>query len=584
LPVALIVGLILLACGGLAFALYRFAAARRPASDAPFASLQSMKLMRLPASGMTTYASISPDGKYLVRVAYEAGNQSIRLRQVATASEREIVPPTDDYFLGATFSPDGTFIYYPRGKRGQGWRELYRVSVLGSDPQKLIFDIDSPVTISPDGKRLAFKRHVPKNNEDNLLTANEDGSGEQPLVVRKLPVSIGTSAWSPDGRSIAYVVSGRDPEGYYVDIEEVNVSDKSTRKILSGRWREIRSIAWLSDSSGLVITARDRASLPSAPVQIWHVSYPEGQAQKVTNDVNAYVGVSLTSDARSILALQANDTSQIWLAPGTDSARARQITSNGINGAPVWTPDNRIVYFSNASGNGDIWMMNADGSGAKQLTFDQNNDTMPSVSADGRHIVFISNRSVGWGIWKMSADGSNARELVRNVDRDSHPHWSPDSQWVFYNSRDDAGRLAYWKVSSEGGEPLKIADENISYSRLSPDGKLFLTLYRDPEPESPLKIHLIPAEGGQPVRVLDAPQAIDQINWSHDGQAIEFVITQEGVSNIWRMPLNGGGKPKQLTDWKTDFINWYSWSRDGKQLAAARGTSTTEMVLIKDFR
>ena len=64
---------------------------------------------------------------------------------------------------------------------------------------------------------------------------------------------------------------------------------------------------------------------------------------------------------------------------------------------------------------------------------------------------------------------------------------------------------------------------------------------------------------------------------------MECVLTRDGASNLWRLPLDGG-KARQLTDWKTDFIYWHAWSRDGKQLAVSRGTETMDLVLIQNFR
>ncbi|HEV2764607.1 MAG TPA: hypothetical protein VGV38_16630, partial [Pyrinomonadaceae bacterium] len=567
----------------LAYGVYRLTAGRRGGAAPPVASLQNMKLTRLPASGVTHYATVAPDGRNAARILYEAGRHSVRLRQLATTSEREILPPSaDHYYLGLTFSPDGDFLYYVRGKKGESFRELYRVSTLGGDPQKLAFDVDSAVTLSPDGRRFAFRRHAPKTNEDRLIISDEGGS-ERTLFSCVRPATLGTPAWSPDGSVVAFTLGGRDEQGYYVNVEEAAVADGARRTVLSGRWRDIGTLAWLPDGSGLVMNARDRASLPNTPLQIWHVSYPAGEAQRVTNDLNDYRNLSLTADARTLLAVQTRHTSHLWVAPGGDASRARQLTSGGNVGGHDWTPDGRLVYMSDASGNGDIWVMNADGAGNKQLTFDPNNDTMPSVSPDGRFVAFVSNRAVGWGVWRMDADGSNPKELVRNIDRDSFPHWSPDSRYVFYGTRDASGRFALYRVPAEGGEPALVAAENIFYAHLSPDGRQFLALTREIEMTAPLRLQVFPAEGGAPAQTLDIPPTIDGPAWSPDGRAVDYVLTQDGVSNLWRHPL-AGGKARQLTDWKNDFINWYSWSRDGKQLAVSRGTAASEIVLIRDFR
>ena len=67
------------------------------------------------------------------------------------------------------------------------------------------------------------------------------------------------------------------------------------------------------------------------------------------------------------------------------------------------------------------------------------------------------------------------------------------------------------------------------------------------------------------------------------GRALNYTDTINGVSNIWSLPVDGG-PPKQLTDFKTDQIFWFYFSRDGKQLALSRGTQRSDVILIRDFK
>jgi Tol biopolymer transport system component len=104
---------------------------------------------------------------------------------------------------------------------------------------------------------------------------------------------------------------------------------------------------------------------------------------------------------------------------------------------------------------------------------------------------------------------------------------------------------------------------------------------------SPVRVAIIPFEGGDPVKVLDLPRTsftgTPGLRWTPDGRALTYIDTINGVSNIWSLPLDGG-KPLQLTDFKTDQIFYFDFSRDGKQLAVSRGTQTSDVILIRDFR
>src|SRR4030095_9491720 len=120
----------------------------------------------------------------------------------------------------------------------------------------------------------------------------------------------------------------------------------------------------------------------------------------------------------------------------------------------------------------------------------------------------------------------------------------------------------------------------------APRGSLIASVYREDQPNAPNKVAIIPFAGGDPIKLLDIPQSFNRtagLRWMPDGRTLTFIDTINGVSNIWSLPLDGGS-PKQLTDFKTDQIFWFDFSRDGKQLALSRGTQTSDVILIRDFK
>jgi hypothetical protein len=117
---------------------------------------------------------------------------------------------------------------------------------------------------------------------------------------------------------------------------------------------------------------------------------------------------------------------------------------------------------------------------------------------------------------------------------------------------------------------------------------LVACFYREDHPDAPwTKVAIIPFAGGDPIKVLDLPRPSftrdPGLRWTPDGRALTYIDTINGVSIIWSLPLDGG-PPKQLTDFKTDQIFWFDFSRDGKQLAVSRGIQTSDVILIRDFR
>src|SRR5262249_20414266 len=143
---------------------------------------RNMAITKLTDSGNAYKVAISPDGKYVLHVVLENGLQSLWLHHIPTGSNTQVVPPIAEDFLALAFSKDGNYIYFTRTDKSRpGIGFLHRAPVLGGVPQVVITDIDSPMSFSPDGTRLVFRRDDPPKGEQSFVIANVDGSGEKIL-------------------------------------------------------------------------------------------------------------------------------------------------------------------------------------------------------------------------------------------------------------------------------------------------------------------------------------------------------------------------------------------------------------------
>src|SRR2546423_974124 len=542
------------------------------------AQFQAMQINRLTSAGNATSAAISPDGKYVAHVVSDAGQQSIWMMQVATSSLVQIVQPEDVAFTGPVFSRDGNYVYFLRHEKNKLVGELFQVPTLGGAAKKIITDIDSPITFSPDGKQLAFVRENPNTLEAVIFIANADGSNERRLAVRKGSAYFGDLAWSPDGQVIAGSAGDTDTGGAFMNVITVGVADGAEKSFTTERWLSIESLTWLHDGTGLILSATDRATNLG---QIWQLSYPDGHAQKITNDLNKYEGASLTANSGAPVTLQYEQLSNIWVSPaGKTISQAQQITSGTSRYYSFsWTPDGRIVYTSRSAGNRDIWIMDTDGSHQKQLTNDLASDYQPSVTPDGRYIFFISARTGAPNIWRMDTSGANQRQMTRG-NNEGALHCSPAGNWVVYTSW-NTGNPALWKIPVEGGEPVQVTNKFAMRPAVSPDGKLIACFYWDQQLTSPVRLAILDFASGEIVKTFDAPTGF--VRWTQDGRGLGYLDEHGGVSNVWVQPVDGG-KPQQLTDFKLDRIFWFDWTFDGRQFAVARGTLTSDVVLISNFR
>lgn len=587
--IALALVVLMLVLAGAGYGLYR--TLRRAKSTRAF---EKTKLTRLTTSGRVFGdAAISPDGKYVVYVLRHNGQHSIWLEHVATGSEVEIVPDADVFYSGPVVSRDGNHIYYLSCGPNADCA-LYKVAMLGGASYKLMDDVASPVAFSPDGSQMAFVRRDETGDAEStvLMLANADGSNARPLARHTEHDAFSYKAapsWSPDGKLIACPMAVTDNAGSHMRVTGVAVADGTEKTLTPQNWRYIGQAAWLPDGSGLVLNGRDEDSSRDAPTQLWRVAYPSGAADKVTNDLNGHNGVCLTANADALVTVQTDTLSSIWLAQGDGASQtAVQLPSqtgarrNGYDGLS-WTPDGRIVYASDAGGNLNLWVMNADGTNPKKLTDDAFENISPAVTPDGRYIVFQSDRAGGHSLWRMDIDGGNLKQLTPGPG-DAWEQITPDGKWVFYTA-EMSGKNSLWRVSIDGGAPARLTELSSYVPAISPDGKMIAYLMDDPVSKN-VKIAMAPSEGGAPVKTFDAPPPPGggwRIRWTPDGNSIAYAARRNGQNNLWSQPLDGGAA-KQLTDFKTDSIFWFEWSLDGKQLALSRGANSNDVVLINNLK
>ncbi|HWS90297.1 MAG TPA: winged helix-turn-helix domain-containing protein [Pyrinomonadaceae bacterium] len=578
-----LIPLAVLLAAAVAAGLYAFAGRGRPGVESSDL-LRGATVTRLTTTRNAVDAVISPDGKYVVYVVDESRQRSLWLRQVATNSHVQIIAPSAAAYLDMFFSGDGHYVYFVQTD-GSTRPALYQIPVTGGTPRKLLENMTGPIGLSPDGKRFAAVRH--EGDGSLVLTVADafDGGNARDLISRKRPDVLYRPVWSPDGEAVACIAVTVTADDKYAQIVEARVADGSERLISPERWKFAERLEWLSDGSGLLTTVSENAY---GPFQIWHVSYPGGRAQKVTSDLSNYRSMSLTADSKTLVAVQSDIHPYVRVVPEGDSGRARRVTSGHGASNDYWgfsfTPDGRVVYVSTLGGNQDIWVMNADGSGQKQLTFDRAADFDPTVSADGRHVVFSSERSGRNKLWRIDIDGGNPTQLTRGSAADFLPNHSPDGRWVVYTS-DDTRMTGLWRIPAGGGEPARLTEKTAAWPSVSPDGR-FVACWHIDEQKRSMALGVLPIEGGEPVKLFEVSMTANtwaEIRWTPDGRGLTYIDAPDGVGNIWLQPL-AGGPPKRLTDFQSDRIFRFDWSRDGRQLVCSRGAETNDVVLIDGLR
>ena len=548
-----------------------------------------MRISRLMSGGENIGSvSISPDGKYIAYAYFKEEAVSIHVLQVSTGSDREIVPPLKGgEILGTVFSPDNDLIYYhlrhaeksPRGT-------LYQVSVIGGrEPKKIVGDLATGVGFAPDGKRFVFRRDFNKTGESALMIGSVDGDAPREIGRRRGNDWFGgTPAWSPDGHIIA-LVAATDTGGTQFSIATIQAEGGVETPLGNHKWYgQVFKPLWLHDGSGLVVNG---AESPNGSVQIWHVSYPAGVATRITNDLSDYgsSSFSLTADDSTIATIAAEQSSKVWLtAPEDLERRARKLTDGKYDGQGGldFVPDGRLVYVTRNGDHRDLWIVNADGTGQKQLTANAAFEELPRVSPDGRSIIFTSTPPGGLQhIWRIEVDGSNLIQLTDGSFADYTGFWSPDGQWIYFTSW-RSGNGSLWRVSVNGGTPQQINDLSFIGSGFVGSNLIYGRYFDDQTNPGRWRGALLSVETRQLTKVFDVPPTAFGTNMLNERTFIYWEANSD-IDNLWTRPLENGAAT-QITSFDSERIFGYAWSPDGKQFAVTRGTRTADIILMKDFR
>jgi serine/threonine protein kinase/Tol biopolymer transport system component len=545
--------------------------------------LQIGKVTRLTTTGkIANAATLSPDGKLFAYALREGEQESLWLGHVDGGEPVRIQSPTKAVYLSLTFAPDGSSLYFTSGENFSNGA-LYKLPVFGGIPEKVKENVRNHIAFAPDGKQFAFVRASLVSGKTTLVIADTQGAGEREIFTPgdKRVLAWHSPSWSTDGRTIALGASTNDNASSY-EVFTVNLADGAIKPLTTYGWGRVEALTWLHDGSGLVVVASNKNAFLR---QLWRVSYPGGETQRIVTDLATYdYSLTLSADDHSALSIQTQNQSNIWVTPAGDLSQARQITfgslgrQNGYYGLD-WTPDGRIVYTARGEEGWTIWITNADGSVQRQLIPNSGENYSPSVTNDARYLVFQSNRNGKHAVWRVGLDGSEMRQLT-NADLAAQPDVSPDSKWVVYvsshevSTREDLGTL--YRISIDGGDPVRLTVNRANWPRISPDSKLIACGYED---DGNTKLAILPIEGGEPLRLFNVPRLANfrlGIRWTPDGKALTY---RDWINGIWKQNL-AGGEAQRLTGLPEEKIFGYGWSRNGRHFAFTRNIESRDVILL----
>ncbi len=372
--------------------------------------------------------------------------------------------------LSAAWSPDGRSIAILRVAEREE-PGIYLVPPTGGPERKLTsvtnFSQTTNLSWSPDGQRIAFTDHpqnAPWERAMQLFTLRVDTLDRSEI---KTGCTLVTSlAFSPKGDLLAWACV--DSWSSF-SIHAVRLSDGRINKLFE-RADGIGGLAWSKDGQRIVFTS---------PLDFGEIR--ELSLKRPGYAVNLPVG----HDASDIVVDPANGrlayvggvlNVNIWrvdlIGPAPHSRKL--IVSSREQKAPSVSPNQeKIAFESTRTGSNELWICDADGSHAMQLTsFGIRATGTPRWSPDGKTIAFDSRVAGEANVYLIASDHGVPRKLeIQNVRGNNVPSWSRDGKWIYFVHGEDEHNPSIWKVGSGGGTAVKIASSPATYPAESPDGR-----------------------------------------------------------------------------------------------------------------
>lgn len=306
---------------------------------------------------------------------------------------------------------------------------VHAIQIENSDPMVDIrlsmaqtYTVHLPLVVSPLPVGTGILFSSDQDGNWDIFTINPDGSGQTNLT--NTPTNDFNASWSPDGTQIAFD-SFQDGGG--LDIFVMNADGSGLHRITPNSSSYYSTGPdWSPDGKLIAFSTSEFGEDAPATMK------PDGSQRTIlfpTTTSHTQLDWSPDGSKLALTKWVGFDNTQIYII-NADGSNAIQLTNHAqFNSSPAWSPDgSKIAFASNYSGNWEIYVMNANGSGQVNITQNSSEDRTPVWSPDGTKIAFSTNRDGDFEIFIVNNDGSSQTQLTDNNANDYVSDWSPVSQ------------------------------------------------------------------------------------------------------------------------------------------------------------
>lgn len=429
---------------------------------------------------------------------------------------------------------------------------------------------------SPDGSKIAYHETTPG---DPIYIADGDGGNPRRLFIAEPGVHSHHLTWSPDGQFL-YFAHGVPPND--MDIWRIPPSGSPPEQITHFNSRVAYPV--LLDDRTLVFTAT--ADDGTGP-WLYAMDVEDRLADRWSTGVEHYISIAASAatatQSRRLVATVSNPSVQLWsVAIGSSVADEGAATRLGLptarSAAPRFGPDSSLFYLASRGGADGVWRLS--GGQAREFWRPSEGAVIgaAAVSPDGRVCVPVRRQGRST-LYCMGPDGTRARPVAEALDVRGAASWSPDGKWIAVGAMDGVG-VHVFKVSIDGGPPVRLVDSVSSHPVWSPDGTFILYSGTARARSVPLKA-VMPDGQPLPLPALLVDRVGDSYRFLPGGRQLVVKLGGFRRQDLWLLDI-GTGQRRQLTRLRPgESLHRFDVSPDGKRVLFERVRENSDVVLFE---
>jgi Tol biopolymer transport system component len=547
---------------------------RNPLEGAKFTRLTDFE-------GAEQHAAISRDGKFVAFLSDRDGTWDAWVSQVGTGDVHNLTKGSlPELRNPATrtigFSPDGSLVTLwnrmPNSASGGLVDAGWAVPTMGGPLRPYLKGV-SEFDWSPDGRRIVF--HPPTSGDPLFVTALDEKVGTQ-IYVARAGVHNHFPVWSHDGAFI-YFVQGLPLEES--DIWRIRPTGGEPERLTFHNSRV--TFPTLVGNRTLLYLATDADG--SGP-WIYTMDIERRLPHRISTGVEEYTSLAASLDSRRLVATVSRSRAGLWRVPIAErligESEATPVSLPTPRGLSPRIGPGYIVYVAPEAGSDDIWKL-ADGGAKTELWngLDGRARGGPTIAPDGERLAFLVQRRGRTQLYLTNADGSGARRVAEDLDVRGSPAWSPDGQWLAVAASRD-GEPHLFKIPVGGGPPLPLVNEYSTDPIWSPSGEFLV--YSGADVGTTFSVKAVNADGTpHPMTKLILTRGARRLAFLTGEE--ELVILKGDISHkeFWLVNLKTG-RERQLTNLGGKLaIGDFDVSRDGREIIFDRAREESDIVLFE---